>query len=208
MSGRNRQPAAIVRLPDRSAELMTAEISTDPRARRTRRLILESFMELKAEGEPFKSISVSAITRRAGVNRATFYDHFTDKFDLVDAWMRTLFQRGLPEGLAESPLDDAGLRALAEATLALLSRYVDRKLVVNRSFEPMLESAVRDEIHQTVRSMLAATQTARLARVERIAQAISWTLYGVALEWAQASKRAPRAEVIADLVVLTKQLLR
>lgn len=34
--------------------------------------------------EPFESISVSKLCRKAGINRGTFYLHYLDKFDMMD----------------------------------------------------------------------------------------------------------------------------
>lgn len=51
------------------------EKTVDPRFLRTRKLIMEAFMELVIEKE-FKSITIKDITQRATVNRATFYYHF------------------------------------------------------------------------------------------------------------------------------------
>ncbi len=56
----------------------------DPRIRRTRKLLqgaLAALMQTKS----FDEISVQDITEAATVNRATFYDHYTDKFALLEA---------------------------------------------------------------------------------------------------------------------------
>src|SRR5580698_3859331 len=56
----------------------------DPRIRRTRQLLqgaLHTLMQTKG----FDEISVQDITDAATVNRATFYDHYTDKFSLLEA---------------------------------------------------------------------------------------------------------------------------
>lgn len=34
--------------------------------------------------EPFESISVSKLARKAGINRGTFYLHYLDKYDMMD----------------------------------------------------------------------------------------------------------------------------
>lgn len=34
--------------------------------------------------EPFESISVSKLSRKAGINRGTFYLHYLDKYDMMD----------------------------------------------------------------------------------------------------------------------------
>src|SRR5215831_21020306 len=68
----------------------------DPRIRRTRQLLhaaLRKIMQTKS----FDEISVQDITDEATVNRATFYDHYTDKFDLLDNMVRGDFHRMLHE---------------------------------------------------------------------------------------------------------------
>ena len=58
--------------------------STDPRVRRTRRLLREALFALLRE-KPFESISVRDITERAELNHATFYLHYDDKWDMLDS---------------------------------------------------------------------------------------------------------------------------
>ena len=56
---------------------------TDPRVLRTRKLIMDSFIELSSTKE-FKDITVKDITEEAMINRATFYYHFEDIYDLLE----------------------------------------------------------------------------------------------------------------------------
>ena len=59
------------------------EPKIDPRIRRTRKLIMDAFMDLSAQKE-FKNITVKDITDEAMINRATFYYHFEDIYDLLE----------------------------------------------------------------------------------------------------------------------------
>jgi AcrR family transcriptional regulator len=61
---------------------MTHE-QTDPRVRRTHTLLQEALIELAAE-RGFDAVTVGDIAKRAGVNRATFYRHYQDKYDLLE----------------------------------------------------------------------------------------------------------------------------
>lgn len=54
----------------------------DMRVRRSHKLIREAFLILLTEKD-FESITVQDIADRAMVNRATFYRHYQDKYDLV-----------------------------------------------------------------------------------------------------------------------------
>ena len=68
------------------------EEKLDPRVKRTRNLILSSFESLLAE-KGFESISVQDVTDKAEINRATFYAHFTDKYDLLDKSIAQMFRQ-------------------------------------------------------------------------------------------------------------------
>ncbi|MDQ0952911.1 AcrR family transcriptional regulator [Streptomyces phaeochromogenes] len=70
----------------------------DPRTRRSRSALETALRELIAERD-LSQISVSDITKRAGVNRSTFYEHYTDVHDLAAAACTTVFD----ELVAASP---------------------------------------------------------------------------------------------------------
>lgn len=59
------------------------QAKTDPRILRTRKLIMDSFIALSSKKE-FKDITIKDITTEAMINRATFYYHFEDIYDLLD----------------------------------------------------------------------------------------------------------------------------
>lgn len=56
----------------------------DRRARRTRRLLKESLLELM-EQKHFSEISVRDVTDNADMNRTTFYLHYTDTTQLLQS---------------------------------------------------------------------------------------------------------------------------
>lgn len=58
-------------------------MSDDPRAKRTLAALKEALMLLLEQGD-WSQISASAICRRAGVARSSFYEHFDTKADLLD----------------------------------------------------------------------------------------------------------------------------
>src|SRR5271157_3832447 len=63
-------------------------VALDPRIRRTRRSLQDALEKLLSEKD-FDEISVHDISETATLNRATFYDHYTDKFALLEctvAW--------------------------------------------------------------------------------------------------------------------------
>jgi AcrR family transcriptional regulator len=55
----------------------------DPRVKRTRKYLKDALLSLIKE-KGFEAITVSDITEAAEINRATFYQHYHDKYDLLD----------------------------------------------------------------------------------------------------------------------------
>lgn len=78
----------------------------DRRAKRTASQIKETMFSFM-EGTAIHQISVSDICKTCQINRATFYDHYRDVFDLVQDMendmllaIRDLMERVSPEGIA------------------------------------------------------------------------------------------------------------
>ena len=63
----------------------------DLRVRRTRKLLTQALIEGTVE-KGFAALTVRDITRRAMVNRSTFYRHYLDKFDLLEQHMNEIYE--------------------------------------------------------------------------------------------------------------------
>src|SRR5258708_26976541 len=104
---------------------MPAVNEADPRVRRTRKLLQDALLELLAE-KSFDAITVQDIAERSTINRATFYAHFVDKYDLFAAysreWFRQTLHQELPEGAAFSR---ANLQVVILATMQALAEMDD-----------------------------------------------------------------------------------
>ena len=61
------------------------EEHTDRRVLRTRQALQDSLIELILEKKDFGAVTISDITRRSNIRRATFYDHYTTKEELFKA---------------------------------------------------------------------------------------------------------------------------
>ena len=77
---------------------------------------MRAFGELVME-KGHRGLTVQEITERATVNRATFYDHFRDQYELLDYFISEAFHEELRRRLPERPgLDEESLKALVLAT--------------------------------------------------------------------------------------------
>lgn len=82
----------------------------DLRVKRTHKLILEAMIELTAR-KGFSAVTVRDITKYAGINRATFYRHYQDKFDLLNRYAQAVYE--LPDAPPEA---EAGLRTSSKVS--------------------------------------------------------------------------------------------
>lgn len=79
------------------------------RQTKTEQRIREALVSLLAE-RGFDSITVSDLTRRAGIHRGTFYAHYVDKYDLLERQINAVYRNlaDILEGDAEKPGNSAG----------------------------------------------------------------------------------------------------
>ena len=80
-----------------------SEGNEDLRIRRTHKLLQAALMELTIQ-KGFEAVTVKDICEFAMVNRATFYRHYVDKYDLLDHYMDELYDL-LDASQAESSAD-------------------------------------------------------------------------------------------------------
>jgi AcrR family transcriptional regulator len=180
----------------------------DPRIRRTRKLLqgaLATLMQTKS----FDEISVQDITDAATVNRATFYDHYTDKFALMEA----MVAGGFHELLFERQLRydsgcPAALGAIIQATCDFLVQVhaggaCDRQT----AFQPLMDAAIVKAIKRLLMEGLQQAQPQVALSPELIAAAVSAAIGGGVKQWLSMSQRPPVEDVVAQLQQLILPML-
>src|SRR5205823_4735078 len=116
--------------------------STDPRVLRTRQLLQKSLGKL-LEQKDFSRISVQDVAETATLNRATFYDHYPDKFALLECMVGSRFQEMLTErGVGFDGSCASALKALVLSVCDFLATAPRRECERDGLMEPHLESAV------------------------------------------------------------------
>ncbi len=97
----------------------------DRRARRTRQAIKESFAALAAN-RPFPDLTVKEVMERAGVNRATFYAHFSNIEDLERAMETDAAERVIERATRMRESEEHREGDLAVALVCLLADHLER----------------------------------------------------------------------------------
>lgn len=174
------------------------EEKLDPRVKRTRQMLEQAFMESIREKD-FQAISVQDIAERAGVNRATFYAHFEDKYALLDHSIRLGFRQELEKRtLSACHFSMDNLRALIITVCEFTSTISGHCNPPQGQFESLIETQVRAQIYELLLAWLKNAKSG--IPPETAATATSWAIYGLAQQWSH-NKNHPSAEAFTDEVL-------
>jgi AcrR family transcriptional regulator len=160
------------------------EEKLDPRVKRTRNLILTAFDELLPE-KGFRSLTVQDIADKAEINRATFYAHFDDKYDLLDQSIRQTFRQELEKRtLNACHYTDENLRMLIVAVCEFVSHAHTHCTTAQPQFEALVETQVKKQLQELLQMWLEKEEPDVDANTA--ATAASWAIYGLVLQWNRA----------------------
>ncbi|TCM96900.1 TetR family transcriptional regulator [Paenibacillus sp. BK033] len=176
----------------------------DPRVKRTRQLLMQSFMQILEEKKNIYSISVQDIATRATVNRATFYAHFEDKYAFLESWMREKFQKKLENELPNGALSDMlSLKALIASVFDFLSRTRQYMTPADSQFEPLFEVAMQKELNRLLLDWLKKEDSsAPQTIVETTALLVSWGIFGSAVQWSRSPQKRQKDAMVQDVLVV------
>lgn len=180
----------------------------DPRIRRTRQLLQQALAKLLETNE-FEKISVQDITDAATVNRATFYDHYPDKFALFECMVAGRFHQllaGRGINFESSCLNALKAIALGVCDFLVLTPGMECG-ERQRQMEPHLESAVIAVVRRMVLDGLQQHPAQSSISPEMIATTVSWAIYGAAQQWVRTPNRPPSEEIVKTIVTLVSPIL-
>jgi AcrR family transcriptional regulator len=182
----------------------------DPRIRRTRQL-LQGALRTLMQSKSFDEISVQDLTDLATVNRATFYDHYTDKFALLDAMVAGGFHKLLHE---RSVRYDGSCPSAASAVILAVCDYLTQThtstTVCQRqsAFEPLVEAAVTAAIRRVLMEGMPKAGLITGFPPVMIATTASWAIYGAVKEWFNTPNHPSAEEIVPVILRLVLPILQ
>jgi AcrR family transcriptional regulator len=185
--------------------------STDPRIRRTRQLLQQALATLLRTRD-FDKLSVQEITDAAGVNRATFYAHYPDKFALLECMVAGRFHALLTErgvvfdGTCSSALTGIVL-GVCDFLAQTLSQLANTPCGAAGQLPPHMESAIIAVVRGMLLDGISKHPPASGDAPELLAATTSWAIYGAAREWVQTPNHPPSEEIAVTVQRLVAPLL-
>ncbi len=170
-------------------------------------VLAESLKELAAT-RPIDKITIKEITDRAGVIRPTFYNHFQDKYELLE-W---IVENELV-GPARPLLDNGMLREGIALMLTTMERERDfyvraAKLEGQNSFPEILKKNVTQLVVDYLdEERLKSAAPLSWLTPERIAEYYAQSLCYVAVSWARGGMTASAADLTEIYLMLLEKPL-
>lgn len=163
---------------------LMAEIKTDPRVIRTRRLIMEAFIQILKKKE-FKDITINDITTEATINRATFYYHFIDKYDLLDKIMKEEFMTNVFSEIIEyKELNPTTIVNIFLSIVNFQSSLSKQCRSGFETFKTTIEAIIQKELENIFYQMLLKQHSTVSDESIRIAAVmLSWGIFGASVDW-------------------------
>jgi AcrR family transcriptional regulator len=184
----------------------TSVETLDPRIRRTRLLLQQALGKL-LETKEFENISVQDITEAATLNRATFYDHYPDKFALLECMVATRFDELLAErGVSFDGTCPTALKAMVLGVCDYLASMPRVDCERQRQLEPHMESAVIAVVRRMILDGLKRHPVENGASPEIIAATVSWAIYGAAKEWVRTPQRCCSETIVETIQALVSPI--
>jgi AcrR family transcriptional regulator len=178
----------------------------DPRIRRTRLLLQEALGKL-LETKDFDKISVQDIAEAATVNRATFYDHYTDKFALLECMVGTRFGELLE---ARGVRFDGGCVSALRAMILGVCDYLAAapRMACERQLqlEPHVEAAVIAVVRRMILEGLEKHPPVEGVSPAMLAATLSWAMYGAAKEWVRTPDHGTSDEAAETVMQLVQPM--
>jgi AcrR family transcriptional regulator len=192
--------------------MVTEKKREDRRIRRTRQALQKAFVEVVRE-KGFAATSIQDITERANVNRGTFYLHFTDKYMLVDTFVREDFQRLLANALpSTSCWNRETLHLLVQTILDHFERKYHHQHHIPQAVAPLVERAIHEELTDLLLTWLKQSEGKVIqwrVPMETIASVVGWAIFGAVIQWSQEETTVSSEQMVqAILLVILEGVAR
>ncbi|MCI2847289.1 TetR family transcriptional regulator [Staphylococcus hominis] len=161
----------------------------DPRVIRTKQLLVEAFLNVSQEKE-MTQITVKNITDRATVNRATFYAHFNDKYEILDYSLSMTILKDIKEALSISETLNGQIISKLFVSIAYYLENVQNACKLNReTFCNHAHKCINNELEDIFTLMLQHKYPEHDSSIiENSASFLAAGLCGLARHWLDTSE--------------------
>lgn len=122
-------------------------IIMDLRIQRTKAAIKSAFLELRSK-KSIEKITITELSKLANINKATFYLHYSDIYDLSDEIEDKLLDEIIADGL------DRFFEAPQQYSLEIFRTFIDNRKKLRTVFSGSRSSLFSTKIEQRIKTLL------------------------------------------------------
>lgn len=119
----------------------------------TKQSLIDAFLKLVSLKD-FEKITIADITQGAKVNRATFYAHFTDKYELLDHIMGDSAAVAVRKYLGEKQTFEFSQAGIGQLVLAVCDYYLQPDVQCRNSYVAFVVPQLKTKMIQELRACL------------------------------------------------------
>lgn len=182
----------------------------DLRVIRTRKLLCSSLMELM-QTTSFDRLSVGDICEKAMIHRATFYNHFTDKNDLlnyaIDQLQEELFEKSIESANYNSQKEM--LMALVECVIDFIADNKQELALIYKNSEDKLSSLVSTTVKRSIRYLLSKNRYRQeyLLPIDIVVNFFTGGITMIGLNWLESTSPYSKEEMLNFFDILLNEEL-
>lgn len=179
----------------------------DRRKRRTRSAIQNACVELIRE-KGFDNMSILDIADRADINRATFYLHFLDKYDMIDQFEKEIMdeiEANFINDFPPSSLMKEIIRSRYEALVKIFTIFQDKRDILEILFQTKGVMTIQNRFHAIVLKMFDTKMAtvhlqSSVQTPELFITVIVSTIIGIAHYWINGNDTKTPESLAIDLI--------
>jgi AcrR family transcriptional regulator len=154
---------------------------------------MDSFIELSSKKE-FKDITIKDITTEAMINRATFYYHFEDIYDLLEKVLSEVLLINLDWNIIET--NELNEECMIHIFLSITNFQGALSNRCHRGYEDTIARIIRDQLEIIFyKQLLKQHKKEDDEALKLTAVMLSWGMYGASVEWRR-NRKVPPEEFI------------
>jgi Transcriptional regulator len=174
----------------------------DPRVKRTRELIVNAFISLISK-KGFDNITVKDITTAATINRATFYAHFTDKYELLDTLIIEKFSEIFSEKIrGKISINENTIRILVLCIYDCIEMVKNICKCGYLSVLPLIEDKIIEELEAIILGLYKKElelNKEQLMHAKLVSGMISTSIYNSVYKWEVHKMSITQETLIEDI---------
>ena len=180
----------------------------DLRVRRTEQLIFDALINCTIQ-KGFSEVTIGDITKNAGINRATFYRHYKDKFDLLNKYTQTVFNM---LAVQDGSVNKSTKYMLPISLIKIFSHVQQNALfyrvMLGKNGDHSFAEKIRIHIQTRIQHSLPTHLMVDKKRVDLFVNYSSYASFGAVLWWLENNMPYSAEEMISMLQHLESENLK